>query len=139
MDTVFEYRENFCNYIDTMDDLDTVVITLDQFFYLILSSNPSNNNNLLDITKKILRVVKSNNLSSNIKGLKKLYNCSNMYGLSDEINMDIYNLLLIDQLIIKNNNLLKQEYNSSLDSMNRGLIENYNIKKRNLISKILEQ
>ena len=139
MDTVFEYKENLCNYLNTMNDEETVVLTLDQFFYLLLSPNPSNTNGLLGITKKILSVVKGDKLSSNIAGLKKLFTFANECGLSDDINREIYNLLLIDQVIIKNNDILKEEYDSSLDIMNKGLIENYNIKKQYLISKILEQ
>lgn len=138
MDSVYEYKKNWCNYIKTLDDSIKISITLEQLFYILLSEKPQSDKNLLEITKKMFKAFKNNKASSNISGLKKLINYTEISGLDEDINNEIYELLVVDQLINKNNQLLKEEFDPNLNEMNYNLITNYNIRKQNFINDLLQ-
>ena len=140
MDTIFEYKEDLIKYINSISDDEVVVISLEQILYLILSNNPREDDHLLDITKKIITAsTKTNSASCSIANLKRIVNYTSISGLNSYLNSMIYDLLTIDQIIIKNNYILKEDYNENLHNLNIGLTENYNIKKQELINAILTQ
>ena len=139
MDSVFEYRQDIVNYINGLEDNETLILSFDQFLYLIVSNNPSDNSPLLDLTKNVFKVVKSEKISCSIKGFKKIMNFASECGLDSFINSELYDLLNIDRLIAKNSELLQKFYDADLDRRNQELINFYNTKKKYIVNMVLEK
>lgn len=136
MDTVFEYKTQIEKYINSLEDNIKIIISLEQLLYLLISNNPNNDEHLYDISKKLIKSFKNNQASANAGALKKLINYTKVSGLNESLNNSIYNLLLVDQVIIKNKEILNEEFNETLNNMNDNLIKSYNIEKQNFINTI---
>lgn len=136
MDNVFNYKDDLCKKILSFDDEKKVVLEFEDLLYIFVSNNANYNSQLVNNFTKIARLFKNGKATANAGSLKKLINLTSKLSLEENINAEIYNLLLIDQVIKSNNILLKEEFDSNLNNMNNNLINSYNTEIKNFINNL---